>query len=158
MGEAAARSGGPHLLVLSARSEVALRTLAAQWREALRPLDEADIADACRVSRIGRSALPERLAVWGDDAAALQAALAGFLQGDPALSWCCGTVSSQSTAGEAGAPQVSQADAPASTDALAALAQAAHRWVGGAGVDWYALDRRRVRRGMEMPLYPFQDI
>lgn len=158
VGEAAARSGGPHLLVLSARNEVALRILAAQWREALRPLDKADIADACRVSRIGRSALPERLAVWGDDAAALQTALAGFLQGDPALSWCSGTVSLQSTADETGASQAPPADLAASTDALAALAQTAHRWVGGAGVDWYALDRRRVRRGMEMPLYPFQDI
>lgn len=151
-GEAAARSGGPHLLVLSARSGTALRALAAEWREALRPLDEVDIADACRVSRIGRSALPERLAVWGDDAAALQTALAGFLQGDPASSWCCGTVSSQSTADETG---VSQAPP---VDALSTLAQAAHRWVGGAGGDWYALDRRRVRRGMEMPLYPFEDI
>lgn len=161
-GESAARSGGPHLLVLSARSGAALRTLAEHWRDALRPLDETDIANACRISRIGRSALPERLAVWAAEAAGLQAALDGFLQGDSAASWCSGSAISPSSAagksGESGAPQASPTDAAVSPDARSVLSQAAHHWVSGAAVDWHAFDQQRIRQGLELPLYPFQDM
>ena len=149
--EAGKRGDGPHLLVLSARDDASLRASASQWREALGTLAEADVADACRVSRIGRSALPERLAVWGADAAALQAALAAFLDGDATAAWTRGSVLPSGSAAHATAAQ-SEA---ATSDPLAKVAR---DWTNGTAIDWSTLDPQRARRGLELPLYPFRSI
>lgn len=71
-----------HLLVLSARDELALRELARAWRARLgEPDAQASLADLCHTARTGRAQLPQRLAVRGVDAAALQAALDAWLDG-----------------------------------------------------------------------------
>ncbi|HSP80600.1 MAG TPA: type I polyketide synthase, partial [Myxococcaceae bacterium] len=78
-----------HLLCLSARSEVALRQMAARYAESLQrgSGDAAELADTCFTAGIGRNAMAERLAVVArtpaDCARALDAFSAG--QAAPAL-------------------------------------------------------------------------
>jgi acyl transferase domain-containing protein len=143
----AVHGDGPHFLVLSARGDDALRASTSQWRAALGALDAADLADACRVSRIGRSALPERLAVWGADAVALQVALTAFLDGDTTAAWVRGSVAPSGAVADPVATPMSESDP---------LVKIARDWTSGVTVDWSTLDPQRARRGLDLPLYPFR--
>ncbi|NWJ72055.1 acyltransferase domain-containing protein [Pseudonocardia sp. ICBG1122] len=69
---------GPFVLTLSARTDDGLRELAAQWLEALPRLGDG-LDDACATSRLSRPHRAVRVAVCGDDADALGAALRGTL-------------------------------------------------------------------------------
>ncbi len=73
----------PHLFVLSARSEPALRALAARHRRFLKDHPEVDLADLCHTLRTGRVHLPRRLAIGARDAAELGRALSAVELGDP---------------------------------------------------------------------------
>ena len=74
-----------HCLPLSARSEAALRALAARFADALAA--GAPLADVAHTAGVGRSHFAERLAVVASDAQEARAALQAFAQGreHPAL-------------------------------------------------------------------------
>ncbi len=65
---------GPHVLTLSARTSYGVRELAAQWLELLPRLGPG-LDDACAATRLSRPHLAARIAVSGDGADALAAAL-----------------------------------------------------------------------------------
>ena len=77
VGEAAP---APGLLVLSARSEAALRALAGRYRERLA---NASLRAVCAAAARRRAALPVRVAFVADDTVAMQAQLAAFANGEP---------------------------------------------------------------------------
>ena len=64
-----------HLLCLSAKSEAALRQLAAGYQRHLRDHPEIPVADICHTARIGRSHFKHRVAVVGASTAELQRSL-----------------------------------------------------------------------------------
>ncbi|MBB2487697.1 AMP-binding protein [Mitsuaria sp. WAJ17] len=76
----------PALLVLSARSDCALRQLAEAYAHRIDAL-QAPLQALCQATALRRSALPHRLAVVAADSPALAAALRAHAQGetDPAL-------------------------------------------------------------------------
>jgi acyl transferase domain-containing protein len=78
--------GGPerplHLLALSARSEEALRQLAARYEAYLREADAGSFADACFTAGVGRSHFRHRLAVLAGGAEEARVRLASFLAGE----------------------------------------------------------------------------
>ncbi|MBI2893618.1 MAG: SDR family NAD(P)-dependent oxidoreductase [Deltaproteobacteria bacterium] len=81
-------AGGPHLFAIAARSERALRALAARHADALEHVAADDVADACATVRRGRVAFSERLAVVGASASELGARLASFGAGGDAPDGC----------------------------------------------------------------------
>jgi acyl transferase domain-containing protein len=72
------------LLVLSARTETALRTLSSRCARQLEAISPAHLADACATLRRGRSHLGHRLAVTGASPQELGASLSAFATGSPA--------------------------------------------------------------------------
>ena len=125
-----------HLLVVSAKTETALLAQARRMAAATRALPAAEL---CATAAQGRVHHAHRLAVIGEDGAALACALEAFVEGEAgARTW----------------HGVSDPDrrAPAPTGGgLAALA-AAH--VGGAQIDWAGV--QRSRRPVVLPSYPFE--
>ncbi|MGE4050110.1 MAG: type I polyketide synthase [Piscinibacter sp.] len=79
----AGRSRPPQLLPLSARDPAALQSLVGAYRLRLADCDEATLPDLCFTAGAGRTHQPLRLAAQGDDAAALEAALAAWQRGEP---------------------------------------------------------------------------
>ena len=75
-------AAGPRPLVLSARSEAALRDMAGRYRDFLRARPDTAAADLCGTAATGRSPFPHRLAAVAATAAGFAAALDGFLQGE----------------------------------------------------------------------------
>lgn len=71
----------PQLLLLSARSDAALRALAGRYHERLAT---APLPAVCASAARRRAALPVRAAFVAADAAAMQAQLAAFANGEPA--------------------------------------------------------------------------
>ncbi|NEQ95269.1 MAG: type I polyketide synthase [Cyanothece sp. SIO2G6] len=57
-------SSGPHLLILSAKNETALNVMVQEWMTYLHQNATLPWADVCYTAAVGRSALPERLAVF----------------------------------------------------------------------------------------------
>ena len=77
-------------LLLSARSEAALRALAQEWRGRLSALPPAALPARLRAAARRRDQHPHRLVAFAEDAGALAAALDGFVAGE-AGSAVCGT-------------------------------------------------------------------
>jgi len=75
---------GPHLLPLAAKSEPALRELAASYAELVARTEEAELADVCSTARVGRSHFPHRLALVGSSGDALVKGLEAARRGERA--------------------------------------------------------------------------
>ncbi len=71
------------LLTISAKSEAALRALAARYADFLATAAGADLADICYTSYVGRSHFAHRLSVVGAAPQQLHAALAAYQTGAP---------------------------------------------------------------------------
>ncbi|HZN91893.1 MAG TPA: type I polyketide synthase, partial [Myxococcales bacterium] len=72
-----------NLLLLSAKSEGALKAQAVNFARALEPLAAVDLEDVCYTAAVGRAHFERRLAVVGADARELREALVAFVAGDP---------------------------------------------------------------------------
>src|SRR5439155_19068979 len=70
-----------HLLALSARTEPALRALAAGYARYLASADSTPLGDIAATAANGRSAFEHRLALWGASHAQWREALEAFAQG-----------------------------------------------------------------------------
>ncbi len=80
---ARAGTGLPRLLPLSARSEAALRQLAAAYAADLGTAAAADVPDICHTAAIGRTHFPHRFACVADTAAGLISRLSAYAEGRP---------------------------------------------------------------------------
>jgi acyl transferase domain-containing protein/acyl-CoA synthetase (AMP-forming)/AMP-acid ligase II/acetylornithine/succinyldiaminopimelate/putrescine aminotransferase/predicted amino acid dehydrogenase len=131
-----------HLLVLSARSDAALKRLAAAYREHLADHGEQELTDTCFTSALGRAHLPHRLAVLAGGREEL------LLRLGPAYS---GPGVWRGVAGSARAESVSPNGTPDG-----GMSAAARRFVAGDEVDWAKVigPGRRV----PLPTYPFERI
>jgi len=135
------------LLVLSARSDSALKAA----REALRARLEADpsanLADVAFTLQVGRAEFEHRFAAVCRDAAGAARLLAGD-----------GTVSSGVVRGDDSEPRAAALPSEnARGDALRAALEALGReWTEGAAVDWNALHAGERRCRVPLPTYPFE--
>nr|WP_165703709.1 type I polyketide synthase [Enhygromyxa salina] len=121
---------GPYLLVLSARSALALEQLAAAYKARLASDQHARLADVCFTAACRRDHHQHRLACIANDAAGMYAALAG----DPG------------------------SQVPRSQDeAWAALEQLAARYRGGEQIDFGPLYGQRGHV-VDLPRYPWQHL
>ena len=78
---AATRSDG-EVLMISARTEPALRQMAARYGKMLSRDEDSPWLDVCRTAALGRSALPHRLAVFAAHSAEAAERLGAFARGD----------------------------------------------------------------------------
>lgn len=122
--------GGPHLLVLSAKSADALRELAARYRDLLVTRPETALVDLCACAAVGRTHFGERVAICFDTAAQLRAALEDIASG----------------------VTVSKSVVEVSSGSI----DLARRYVEGAEIDWTAVYSDRRWRHVDLPMYPFQ--
>ncbi len=70
-----------HLLTLSAKTDAALRALAARWAQALPSHSAAQLPDLCYGANVGRSTWPHRLALVAADLPTLQVDLLAVAEG-----------------------------------------------------------------------------
>ena len=146
---------GPHLIVLSAKTQDRLREytqkLIAYVRKAqaqnTRGLDLGSIAYTLQV---GREAMPERLAVVVTDVEDLTEKLE---------SWCRGNSSAQVHRGSLDPRRgVAKSRNPGEMAALLEardLAGVARAWTAGAEVDWEEVQARGTASRISLPTYPF---
>ncbi|NEC91056.1 type I polyketide synthase [Streptomyces sp. SID12501] len=143
------RTPEPLLYVLSARDEERLREYAGRLGRFLRT-ERVDLADVAHTLRYGREPMAERLAVVGDDGAAVAEALLAFSEGAdaPAGLW-------HGRAGTGPAPDPDPDAAGVGPQA------AAHRWLAGADPVETAFPvsapngAGRPPRRIPLPGYPF---
>ena len=140
-------------IVLSAKTDEALRQRAEQLRKHLAPATEEKleipirtdlrIADLAYTLQVGRDAMEERLAIIVSDLAELYAKLVAFLGDEsPIARLYRGTVVRTETGG--GAHPVS-----------APIEDLARAWVHGAEIDWRSLYDKVTPRRVPLPAYPF---
>ncbi|TDC47800.1 SDR family NAD(P)-dependent oxidoreductase, partial [Micromonospora sp. KC207] len=157
-------SGGPQLLVLSARNPQRLRAYAGRLATVLGRAGDggygggpADLtlADVAYTLQIGREPMAERMAMVVGDLAETADLLARFATDGHAEGVLTGK------AGAAGEAARSLVDGPAGRDYLRALcesaelAQLGRLWVAGVAVDWRLLHRAASPRRVPLPTYPF---
>jgi 3-oxoacyl-(acyl-carrier-protein) synthase/thioesterase domain-containing protein/SAM-dependent methyltransferase len=123
----------PRLLVLSARTEEALRERVG--RLAVRLADAASFADIAYTLQTGREEMDCRVAVIAATAAAAVAALESWLDTEPHAR-----------------SRVVQAEAQHGDTHLIALAE---QWIAGRPVEWNSLQEGKRRR-VPLPGYPFE--
>ncbi len=136
------------LLVLSARSEAALRAARENLRAHLRSDPGAPLADVAWTLQAGRAEWEHRFAVVGRDAADAARALAEGGEG----------AASGVVRGDDSEPRRAQLPpADARGEALrSALAELGRQWAAGAVADWAALHAGERRRRVPLPTYPFE--
>jgi acyl transferase domain-containing protein/acyl carrier protein len=117
---------GPHVLCLSARSEGALRQLAARYTAFLRENPQISLADVCFTAHVGRAQFPHRLAVVAPSAEEACSQLAVFAAGGQ------------------------------KPNTHASLPLLARRYIEGQRIDWSAQFAGRPVRKTSLPTYPFE--
>ncbi len=131
-------------IVLSAKTDDALRQRAEQLRNHLVPTTGAINAEIAYTLQVGRDAMPERLAIIVSDLAELREKLGGFLAGDsPIAGLYRGTVLRPDRESETLAAH------------SAPLEDLARAWVRGAEVDWWSFYGKASPRRIPLPVYPF---
>lgn len=139
----------PALLMLSARSQDALRALAQRHAERLVGVDRAALDAVCWNAATRRTALPHRAAFLADDASGMVARLEAYVAGEAADA--AGTVHATPARGPVfvvpgqggqwiGMARELMACEPAFRAALEACDSAARPWLGGSLVAQLALD------------------
>lgn len=79
-----------HVLVLSAKSEAVLKTLAQRYQDFLTASPGVSIGDVCYTASLGRTHHAHRLAISAADLPMLQVKLRAFLDGQPEVCWQTG--------------------------------------------------------------------
>lgn len=141
---------GSWMVVLSAKTERALRERAERLREYLRGrpgMSRSELTRVVYTLQVGRDAMEERLGFLVESQAELEAGLERWLGGDGRGCF----------RGRAGARPGVEEPAVTMTRALERRewATVLERWVSGEGVDWTALYRGTRPRRISLPGYPF---
>jgi myxalamid-type polyketide synthase MxaB len=134
---------GEDVLVISARTDAALRELAGRYAEYLEEDEDWSWAEICHTAGVGRAAMSERLAVVALSKPEAAAKLRTWLRGEKAAGVSAGHVG-------AGQREVREADAQATPEQIAAA------YVQGAKVDWERRRGERKLRRARLPRYAFQ--
>jgi len=134
---------GEDVLVISARTEPALRELAGRYAEYLEADEEWSWAEICHTAGVGRAEMSERLAVVAEGKREAGAKLRAWLRGEAGQGIFAGHVG----AGQRGLHEV---------DAQAMPQQIAEEYVQGAKVDWEQRRGERRLRRARLPRYAFQ--
>ncbi len=148
-----------HAIVLSAKTDEALRETAAQllrWVQSARAgASDVTLAGIAYTLQVGRAAMDERLAVRVNSLAALETALAEFLGGDAVAGLCRGRAGQNDetlalfAADEALREAVGKWLKQGRWDRLLEL------WVKGLRLDWRALYAHDRPARIHLPTYPF---
>ncbi|MES2739634.1 MAG: SDR family NAD(P)-dependent oxidoreductase, partial [Pseudomonadota bacterium] len=147
---------GPALVVLSARTETALRGRARQLLEALEDEACADLHDLAYTLQVGREAMDERLALQVRDLGELCERLAAYLAGETAVDGLyLGQVKRNKEM-----LSVFEADEDMGHTLEAWLAKGKFGkvldlWVNGLAFDWNALYGDVKPKRVSLPTYPF---
>jgi acyl transferase domain-containing protein len=131
------------VLVVTARSEAALRALAERYAEFLAK-SEAGWSDICYTAAMGRAVFGERLAVVAMGKAEAAEQLQGWLRGESRGGVYRGEVS----AGQRAVGEALSSEASAQTVAA--------QFVRGTTIDWASRWTDRKPRRVELPTYAFQ--
>jgi 3-oxoacyl-(acyl-carrier-protein) synthase/NADPH:quinone reductase-like Zn-dependent oxidoreductase/acyl carrier protein len=132
------------VLVVTARTEAALRALAERYAEFLSQSEsgrESDWSEICYTAAVGRAVFGERLAVLAESKAAAAAKLRQWLRGGSAA----GVYAGQVRAGERARKSVS-----------GTVTEMAAEFVRGATVDWASHWSGRKLGRVSLPTYAFQ--
>ncbi|WP_250634474.1 SDR family NAD(P)-dependent oxidoreductase, partial [Pinirhizobacter soli] len=153
---AGSSSNPPALIVLSAKSEPALRQRARQLLAALASPDfsHAGLADLAYTLQVGRQAMAARLALVVDSFEALQTRLENWLaQSLPSDEVFHNQISPEvmARAGEA----VERDDSLTALLDSGDLKAVAGKWIEGHPFDWTVLHEAGKRRRLALPTYPF---
>ena len=146
-----AEAGAPGLFVLSARSEEQVRTAAARLAAHVTANPEIDLRDLAHTLRVGREAMPRRVALVAATPAELVAKLTRCAKGRPDQEVFTGFVRKKGVAVSAGEDPVALVGA---TMDLSACEKLAELWVNGTVLDWSRLPVDGARR-VSLPTYPF---
>jgi acyl transferase domain-containing protein len=138
-----------HPFVLSARSDVALRSLAARYAAHLAGLPEEALPDVCYTANTGRASFPHRFATTARTLAELRAKLESFARGQEAPGVHVGAC-------RPGARPPSLEIGPGGDGWEALLDGLARFFALGGDPDWRAVDRDFPRRIVSLPTYPFE--
>nr|ALD83702.1 tAT polyketide synthase [Sorangium cellulosum] len=154
---------GPHLLVLSAKSEERLRMYAQRLLSFLKkriaaseagPGTRYSLGNIAHTLQVGRRALEERLAVLATSVAELVETLEAFVRSPGVPERAARGTASRARGHLAGLRERAAAvEQQAREGRLEELMTA---WVQGAEVDWQRLPQRRGHRRVSLPTYPFQ--
>ncbi|WP_186400374.1 non-ribosomal peptide synthetase [Stappia sp. P2PMeth1] len=151
-----AETGAPAVLVLSARSEDQLRTMASDLR---RHLDEAgdavSLADVAHTLQVARDAMEHRLAFVASGSSEAIRRLDAFLAGEETGGLHLGRVRPNRAV-----ISVLEGDADLRQAAAGLVSRGRHDellalWVRGLDVDWTQLPGSAGRRRVRLPGYPF---
>ncbi|CAM3187981.1 SDR family NAD(P)-dependent oxidoreductase [Corallococcus sp. ZKHCc1 1396] len=149
-------AAGPHLIVLSARSDERLRAYAARMARHFRgPASGEALADVAYSLQVGRDALDFRLALVVEDADALVEKLEAFAADGTAQE---NVFVGSAKRGDASAQPLDDEDAATLMQRWVEkgrLPKLAELWVRGADVAWTALPQARGARRVSLPPYPF---
>lgn len=130
----------PHLLLLSAADQPALKELAGRYRSLIRDVDAESLGDICYSAAATRAHLRERLAIVAADSGEMSTALSGFIEGlHHGGVYRPGQLGNDKSSG-------SPADE---------IDSFARDYVAGAKRDWGATFTDKRRR-VSLPKYPFQ--
>ncbi|CAM4364756.1 SDR family NAD(P)-dependent oxidoreductase [Paenibacillus tarimensis] len=144
--QARLQTTGPQLLVLSARTETALKTMAERLCAYLiRQENEAETSfgNICYTMNKGRRAFEERLAIVAEDLSDLIAKLSGYAAGAEAANGMWRNKASE---------ELENQPLPAGQD----LETLAKSWAAGHPVDWKHYYRGGAYRIVSLPTYPFE--
>ncbi len=150
------------LFLLSARSRQALVAYSARMLAALEAADLGAFADIAYTSQVGRTALPERLAIQAADLPALRAQLRAWHDAARDGRKLSATAVFEGNARTAGAGALAAIEGAAGEAFLRATLDAraldalARLWVAGVVIDWSRLHTGRPVRRRPLPTYPFE--
>ncbi|MGW1131212.1 SDR family NAD(P)-dependent oxidoreductase [Streptomyces griseoluteus] len=142
---------GPHVIVLSARSEEQLRTSAARLAEHLRAHPSVALADVAHTLQQGREDMARRLAVVAATPVELCEKLTRYAEDGAAE----GVLTGLAGKGRTGRGEPAGPDAAAGPPTVAEAERLAAAWVGGTPVDWARLTGWTRPRRVPLPTYPF---
>ncbi|MGJ3245329.1 MAG: beta-ketoacyl synthase N-terminal-like domain-containing protein [Elainellaceae cyanobacterium] len=147
-----------YLLMLSARTEQALRDLVRRYIEHLGRHPDLKLRDVCFTAYTGRSHFNHRLAVISSSIADLREKLVAFDAGQSPDGFHHGRIRGGADWGQLSSPHsVSQSvsqSSPANRRQM--LEELAMLYLQGAPLDWDALDPGGDRKRVVLPTYPFQ--
>lgn len=143
-----------HLLTLSAKSRLALQTIAVHYAEHIAAHPEESFADLCFTANTGRTHFNHRLALVSGSAEEACAMLTAFASGTNVSGIQTGVVkATPSTETES-----SLSALPSSTpeQLRIALEQLAASYIRGEPIDWAVLEQNHTRQKLSLPTYPFE--
>jgi acyl transferase domain-containing protein len=147
-----AQEVGPHLIVLSARTEDRLRACVNQLLAHLQAADTVDLLDLSYTLQVGREGMSERLAIVASDVNELLRKLGEWSQRGNSGVFHRGSLDPRRGSRRASSQSEERLQRLFEARDLEKLAAA---WVAGEDVDWQRLYSRSAPRRISLPTYSF---